>query len=96
MPAARSYSRSRLTRSAIGGCVEKSFVTPPPENGLTMYSVSVAGFTSSRARVQQYGVLEDLLDTGPTEFEVPVAGPRFEFVFPSYSITVLTLRSTRQ
>jgi hypothetical protein len=59
-------------------------------------TISVAGFNSTRARVQQYGALEDLLETGPTEFEVPVSSPRFEFVFPSYSITVLTLRSPRR
>jgi len=59
-------------------------------------TISVAGFTATSARVQQYGVLEDLLDTGPTEFDIPVTTPRFQFVFPSYSISVITLRTARR
>ena len=35
--------RSRWYVLLIGGCVEKSDASPPPWNGLTMYSGSVAG-----------------------------------------------------
>jgi hypothetical protein len=43
-------------------------------------------------RVQQYGAFVDALDAGIVTYEVALTAPRFSFVFPSYSITVLTLR----
>jgi hypothetical protein len=55
-------------------------------------TVNVAGFSPAKVRVQQYGAFTDALDTGIVTYELPLAAPRFPFLFPSYSITVLTLQ----
>jgi hypothetical protein len=55
-------------------------------------TVNVAGFTPSKLRVQQYGAFVDALDAGIVTYELPLATPRFPFLFPSYSITVLTMQ----
>ncbi len=40
-------SRNRATRSATGGCVEKSFCTDTPVSGATMKRCDTAGLTGS-------------------------------------------------
>ncbi len=55
-------------------------------------AVNVAGYRASHLRVDQYGAFQDYVGAGVTTYDLPVAGNPFVFVFPSYSITVLTLQ----
>ena len=53
---------------------------------------AVKGLQPARLGVAQYGVFEDAVSVGPTAYTLSLNSPRFLFVFPSYSITVLTLQ----
>jgi hypothetical protein len=55
-------------------------------------TVTVKGLQPTRMEVAQYGVFEDAVSVGPTTYTLTLNSPRFLFVFPSYSITVLTLQ----
>jgi alpha-N-arabinofuranosidase len=55
-------------------------------------SINVAGFNPGRVGVRQYGAFQDAVGVGVTNFDIGVTGPRFQFTFPSYSITLLTLK----
>jgi hypothetical protein len=55
-------------------------------------SVNVPGFQATQLRVDQFGAFQDYVGAGVTTYDLAASGPQFVFVFPSYSITVLTLQ----
>jgi alpha-L-arabinofuranosidase len=55
-------------------------------------TVNVTGFAPTRAQVLQYGAAEDAREGDISTREMPLTAPSFTFEFPSYSITVFTLR----
>lgn len=57
-------------------------------------TVNVSGFKPAAVQVKQYGVFEDAVGVGVSSYDLPISTPSVTFVFPSYSITVLTLKAT--
>jgi alpha-N-arabinofuranosidase len=55
-------------------------------------TVNIAGLDPRQVQVQQYGAFQDAVGAGITRYDFRVSGPRFVFNFPSYSMTLLTLR----
>jgi hypothetical protein len=46
-----------------------------------------------QTRVQQFGAFQDAVGVGVTTYQTTLVAPSFTFVFPSYSITALTLKA---
>ena len=66
--------------------------TPSMPQSQIQATVNVKGFQPAKMGVAQYGVFEDAVGVGPTTYDLALTGPTFLFIFPSYSITVLTLQ----